>query len=94
MHYDNYTFTITYMQEEDKVLLQIFGKNLKSLREKKYKSLNDFAFDTTLLSSATISRIENGLVDFKFSSLIKLANILEITPADLIKDINYKYSEY
>lgn len=82
------------MQEEDKVLLQIFGKNLKALREKKYKSLNDFAFDTTLLSSATISRIENGLVDFKFSSLIKLANILEITPADLIKDINYKYSEY
>ena len=72
------------MQEEDKILLQLFGNKLKKLREEKYESLNKFAFDNTLLTSATISRIENANVDFKFTTLIKIANALEYEPYELL----------
>ncbi len=82
------------MQEEDKILLQLFGNKLKKLREEKYESLNKFAFDNTLLTSATISRIENANVDFKFTTLIKIANALDITPGELLKDINFKYNDF
>ena len=82
------------MQKEDKILLQLFGNKLKKLREEKYESLNKFAFDNTLLTSATISRIENANVDFKFTTLIKIANALDITPGELLKDINFKYNDF
>lgn len=81
------------MQEEDKLLLQLFGNKLKNLRVEKYKSLNKFAFDNTLLTSATISRIENGNVDFKFTTLVKIANALNITPSELLQDIDFKYKD-
>lgn len=81
------------MQEEDKLLLQLFGDKLKNLRVEKYKSLNKFAFDNTLLTSATISRIENGNVDFKFTTLVKIANALNITPSELLQDIDFKYKD-
>ncbi len=82
------------MQANDKILLQKFGEQLKLLREARYESLNKFAFDNVLLTSATISRIENANVDFKFTTLIKLANALNITPSELLKDIDFKYSDY
>jgi len=82
------------MQEEDKVILQKFGNHLKKLRAEKYSSLNKFAFDNIALTSATISRIENANVDFKFTTLIKIANALGVTPAELLQDIDFKYSDY
>lgn len=82
------------MQEEDKLLLQLFGNKLKRLREKKYTSLNKFAFDNTLLTSATISRIENANVDFKFTTLVKIANALDITPGELLEGIDFKYTDF
>lgn len=94
MNYFLSNFTITYMQADDKILLQQFGKQLKLLREAKYNSLNQFAFDSTLLTSATISRIENAGVDFKFTTLVKIANALDITPSELLKNIDFKYNDY
>lgn len=94
MIYFHYALTITHMQADDKILLQQFAKELKLLREAKYDSLNKFAFDSTLLTSATISRIENATVDFKFTTLIKIANALNITPAELLKNIDFKYNDY
>ncbi len=82
------------MEETDKIVLKKFAKQLKLLREAEYSSLNEFAFDNVLLTSATISRIENANVDFKFTTLIKLANALNITPSELLKDIDFKYSDY
>ena len=94
------------MQEEDKELLQLFGKNLKTIREAR-ATLNKFALNDSTLTPATVSRIENGLVnfkfvtliklanvDFKFTTLIKIANALNITPSELLKDIDFKYSDY
>lgn len=82
------------MEETDKIVLKKFAKQLKLLREAEYSSLNEFAFDNVLLTSATISKIENANVDFKFTTLIKLANALNITPSELLKDIDFKYSDY
>lgn len=58
------------MQNEDKVLLKQFGEKIREIRTSRFSSLNNFAFNSSLLTSATVSRIENGNVDFKFSTLI------------------------
>lgn len=86
--------TITVMQKDDKNLLELFGKELKSYRKSRFDSLNQFAFNNSLLTSATISRIENANVDFKFTTLIKIANALDMTPSELLQNINFKYSDY
>ena len=79
------------MQQADKKLLKKFGKLLINIRKSKYPSLNKFSFSKGGVTSATISRIENGLVDFKFSTLVKIACALNISLEDLFKEFNYKY---
>ena len=79
------------MQQQDKELLRKFGKRIKNLRIKQNKSLNNFSFNSELLTSATLSRIENGLVDLKFSTFIKLANALNLKPEELLHGFTYKY---
>ena len=54
-------------------------------------SLNEFAFKSLLITSATQSRIENGIVDLKFSTLIKIANALGLTPSELLEGFDFKY---
>lgn len=81
------------MQEEDKVLLKLFGDQVKQVRKSKFSSLNDFALNNSLLSSATVSRIENGKNDFKFSTFIKLSNALNMPPAELLENFNFLYNE-
>lgn len=82
------------MQKEDKAILELFAKRLKALREEKFSSLNQFAFNSSELTSATVSRIENANVDFKFTTLVKISNALGITPSELLEGINYKYNDY
>ena len=81
------------MQQQDKKLLKLIGKRIKKLRLEKNKSLNNFAFNECLITSATLSRVENGLVDLKFTSLIKIANALEIPPAKLLENFEFKYAD-
>lgn len=78
----------------NKSFLKQFSKRLKLLRQAKYKSLNEFAFDSPVLSSATISRIENAGVDFKFTTLIKIASALKMTPSELLEGIDFDYDEF
>jgi len=61
------------------------------LRTKQNQSLNNFSFNSELLTSATLSRIENGLVDLKFSTFIKLANALNLKPEELLYGFEFKY---
>ncbi len=79
------------MQQKDKEILLEFGQLFSKIRKQKSKSLNKFAFNCSNTTSATISRIENGLVDFKFTTLIKLAYALDISLQELLKDFKYKY---
>ena len=72
-------------------MLQLFGQHIKTIRLKKKMSLNEFAYKSMLITPATQSRIENGLVDLKFSTLIKISNALNITPSELLEGFNYKF---
>lgn len=80
------------MQQIDKENLNKLGKKIKQIRTKKCKSLNKFALQKGFITPATLSRIENGLVDLKFSTLLKIAYILGVTPDKLIKDIDFNYN--
>lgn len=44
------------------------------------------------LSTATWSRIENGVNDIKLSTIIKVAALLNISVGQLMKDIDFDYS--
>lgn len=79
------------MQQQNKKLLQMFGQHIKNLRMQKKMSLNEFAFKSLLITSATQSRIENGLVDLKFSTLVKIANALNVSPSELLEGFDFKF---
>lgn len=66
-----------------------FGKRVKELRLKSCKSLNNFVMTRGGLSTATWSRIENGI---KLSTIIKVAALLNISVGQLMKDIDFDYS--
>lgn len=91
MIYKNFITKITCMQHQNSELLKLFGQRVRELRLKKDKSLNSFSFNSELLTSATMSRIENGLVDLKFSTLIKIANALEIKPEELLYNFTFNF---
>ena len=93
MNYNNNNIIITYMQYTDEQNLKKFGELVKKIRIKKATSLNKTAFSRGGVTSATLSRIENGLVDFKFSTLIKLAYTLDVSLLELLKDYQYKNFE-
>ncbi len=81
---------ITYMEQEEKKLIKVLGNTLKLLREEKGISLNIFAYENDL-TTATVSRVENGLVDTKFSTLIKYAKGLEIPLEQILQLLNINY---
>ena len=80
------------MQQASKKNLKILAKRIKSLREKQSKSLNKFVFEKGGITSATWSRIENAKVDLKFTTLVKVAAMLDIKVDELLFDLNFDYS--
>lgn len=76
--------------DNNKENLIAFGKHIQKIRKNKSGSLNNIAFTRGGVTSATLSRIENGLVDFKFSTLLKLAHTLDIPLFELLKNYEYK----
>lgn len=87
---NDYSTIITYMQQIDRDNLKNFGEKVRSIRTEKSPSLNKLAFSKGGVTSATLSRIENGLVDLKFSTLIRLVKTLDISLSELFKDYDYK----
>jgi transcriptional regulator with XRE-family HTH domain len=64
-------------------ILGKFAKNLKTLRTNRKLSLRELAYRSDLEYSH-VQRIEKGKVNFAFSTLIALAEGLDITPAELL----------
>lgn len=85
-------FIITYMKQIDEENLKKFANVVKRIRTAKSSSLNNIAFTRGGVTSATLSRIENAQVDFKFSTLLKLAFTLDVTLEELLK--GFKYTPY
>ena len=80
------------MEQDNKRLTKQLGRHLRKLREQKGISLNIFAYENDL-TTATISRIENGLVDTKISTLIKYARGLGIPLDKIFLQLDIDYSQ-
>lgn len=81
------------MKRKDKKIIKSLGKCLKQLREEKDISLNTFACESKI-TSATLSRVENGLVDTRFSTLLQYARALEIPLEDILVKLEIDYTKY
>ena len=92
MIYIKYICNITYMQYQKDENIKILAERIKTLRLKKSKSLNKFVFNKSGVTSATWSRIENGLVNPKFTTLIKIASMLDTKIDILLKDLKLDYN--
>lgn len=88
----NSSINITYMQQLKSQNLKILAKRIKELRLQKSNSLNKFVFSKGNVTSATWSRVENALVDVKFSTLIQISAMLDIKIDELLKNLNFNYS--
>ncbi len=81
------------MQQSKTKNLEKLAMRIKTLRLQKSKSLNKFVFSKGNVTSATWSRVENALVDVKFSTLIQISAMLEVKLDELLKDIDFDYSD-
>jgi len=93
MIFNYITTTITYMQQFKKNNLIALAKRVKSLRIERCDSLNKFCFDSLNITSATWSRIENALVDPKFSTLVEVCNMLKINLSELFENLEISYED-
>ena len=70
------------MTDKDKILSR-FAKHLISIRENKNLSIRELALRANLEYSQ-VQRIEKGKVNFAFTTLIALADGLDISPTELL----------
>lgn len=70
------------MSQRERILLK-FAKQLTALREKAGISIRELAIRSDLEYSQ-VQRIEKGKVNFSYSTLIALAEGLEIAPSELL----------
>jgi len=63
-------------------ILKDFGKNLQQLRTERGFSTRKFAYEADI-SPSSLGRLEAGLSNPTFTTLLKLAKALEITPGKL-----------
>ncbi|GGA93340.1 helix-turn-helix domain-containing protein [Puia dinghuensis] len=68
----------------DRKLLKRFGENLKQLRKNKGLSLREMSHGSGI-DNSKIAKIEKGLVNITFTTLLQLAAALETPPAVLLK---------
>lgn len=72
------------MQENDKKTLILLGNRIKTLRKNKKLTLCELCYKNGLEPS-TLSRIEQAIVEPKFLTLLKIADALGMTLAELIE---------
>lgn len=65
-------------------ILNKFGKHIKDLRNKSGLSQDEVVLNSTKLTKATISDIENGKRNFSFTTLVDLAKGLKVHPKELL----------
>ena len=73
------------MEKRYKSEIKAFGKRLKSIRVKKGLSQLDLELESGI-SRTEISRIENGLKNIEFFTLIKLAVAIQIDVKDFFSE--------
>ena len=66
--------------------LKIIGEKIRKYRLAKGFTQSELAFDCGDKDWSQISRMERGLVNFTISYLLLVAEVLEISPKDLLAD--------
>lgn len=92
MIFFNNTIIITGMQDKDKKALKILGERIRELRKETGESLDSFANSRGGTTAASLSRVENGLVDPKFTTLLKISVALKIPVSEVLKDLEFNYT--
>jgi len=72
------------IRDSDKKYLKILGANIKRLREAKGLSLRQLSYACNI-DNSKISKIEKGQINITFTTLLQLANALEMHPSELLK---------
>ncbi len=67
----------------DKVLLQKLGNHIKKLRKERKLTISALCYKNGLEPS-TISRIEKGLVEPKYLTLLNIANAFKLTLSEFL----------
>lgn len=62
--------------------LKIFGNKLRQLREQKGWSLRQMATNCNI-DFSNLGQMEKGRIDVRFSTIIQLAKVLNVTPCEL-----------
>ena len=81
-HTNEISIKIAFMQQNE--IQKKLGKNIKKFRKKRKISLNLLAYENDI-NKSTLSRVENGLVDPKLTTVYKIAQSLDVTIDDLLK---------
>lgn len=72
------------MEKRYKTEIKAFGKRLKSIRQKRKMTQLDLEVESGI-SRTEISRIENGLKNIEFYTIVKLAEALDVTLEELFQ---------
>ena len=67
----------------DQKVLKRFGENLHRLRIEKGLSLREMSY-ACKIDNSKIAKIEKGMVNITFTTLLELASALEIHPSSLL----------
>ena len=71
------------IRQSDKANLKKLGANIKRLRESKNLSLRELSYECDI-DNSKISKIEKGQINITFTTILQLANALEVKPSDLL----------
>ena len=67
----------------DKKVLKKFGENLRKLRKNKGLSLREMSYACSI-DNSKIAKIEKGMINITFTTLLQLAVALEAHPSSLL----------
>ena len=68
---------------QDKKVLKRFGENLRKLRKEKGLSLREMSYACSI-DNSKIAKIEKGMINITFTTLLQLAVALEAPPTILL----------
>ena len=68
----------------DKKVLKKFGENLRRLRKEKGLSLREMSYACSI-DNSKIAKIEKGMINITFTTLLQLATALETHPSALLE---------
>lgn len=80
------------MQQSKINTIKSLGMVIKKIRLERGRTLNSLVFERGGITTATWSRVENGLVDVKLSTLVTIASILDMTVMELLSEVDIDYT--